>query len=199
MRMLEDAHLFAAVLPELPVLQRAGHARVLDQPAGQRALAALDRLPEPSFSLALAALLAPFVDASAAAGICRRWRLSNRDSRRCVWLVEQQRALIDARRQPWPRLQRILIHPGTADLLALHIADSAADAADVEFCRDWLARPRAELDPPPLVTGDDLVAHGIPPGKHFQKLLDAIRDAQLDHTVRTPDEALALAKRLWRP
>ena len=59
-----------------------------------------------------------------------------------------------------------------------------------------MALPPAEVDPPPLVTGDDLVAHGVPRGKHYQNLLEAVRDAQLEKQIATRKDALALVDRL---
>ena len=58
------------------------------------------------------------------------------------------------------------------------------------------ATPREEIDPPPLITGDDLVAMGLTPGAQFKELLDRVRDAQLDGTISTKNEALALVHRL---
>ena len=49
-----------------------------------------------------------------------------------------------------------------------------------------------ELNPPPLLTGDDLIAHGVPRGKEYHTLLEAVRDAQLNKTISTRTEALAL-------
>ena len=67
----------------------------------------------------------------------------------------------------------------------------------MEFCENILrTTPRELLDPPPLVTGDDLIALGIEQGPLFKKLLDAVRDAQLEGTIRTKDEAIELVKRL---
>jgi poly(A) polymerase len=47
--------------------------------------------------------------------------------------------------------------------------------------------------PPPLVTGDDLTAAGLSPGPSFKRALDATYDAQLEGTITTKAEALALA------
>jgi poly(A) polymerase len=47
-----------------------------------------------------------------------------------------------------------------------------------------------------LVTGDDLVAAGIAPGKGFGGWLDAVYDAQLEGRIATREEALAMAIRL---
>ncbi len=57
-------------------------------------------------------------------------------------------------------------------------------------------RKPIDLNPPPLLTGDDLKALGIAQGPIFKRLLDAVRDAQLDGTIRTPEEAMELVKRL---
>jgi tRNA nucleotidyltransferase (CCA-adding enzyme) len=53
------------------------------------------------------------------------------------------------------------------------------------------ARPRAELDPPPLVTGADLIAAGVASGPEMGALLARIRRLQLDGEIVTLEEALA--------
>ena len=50
-------------------------------------------------------------------------------------------------------------------------------------------------DPPPLITGEDLIALGLKPGPHFKEILDTVRDAQLDGDVHTKQEAMELARR----
>ncbi|MCL4252675.1 MAG: hypothetical protein KJ043_02720, partial [Anaerolineae bacterium] len=53
------------------------------------------------------------------------------------------------------------------------------------------------VNPTPLLTGDDLVAHfGLSPGKHIGKLLTMLREAQVLGQIRTTDEALAYIKRI---
>jgi len=69
-------------------------------------------------------------------------------------------------------------------------------SAEVEHCRHKLALPAAELNPPPLLTGDDLKRLGIPPGPAYRPLLEAIRDAQLDGQIATTDDAVALVRQL---
>ena len=49
---------------------------------------------------------------------------------------------------------------------------------------------------PPLVTGDDLVQHGLSPGPRFKELLEAVREAQLEGTVKTREEGLQLVDQL---
>jgi tRNA nucleotidyltransferase/poly(A) polymerase len=196
--LLHETALLAAVLPELNVIDApealtATGRGALD--AWVTTLEMLSVLEEPSFPLALAVLLHAFVDATGAAAVCRRWKLSNRDTDRTRWLVAKQNVLIDAQHAAWPKLQRILTADGIDELLAMHAAEAAAtgrDTAHLDSCRGRLALPPEELNPPPLITGDDLVAHGVPRGKLYQRLLDAVRDAQLDKRVTTKDGALQL-------
>jgi poly(A) polymerase len=101
---------------------------------------------------------------------------------------------------PNSRLYPILVHAGIEELLALHRANAAAagqSADHVEFCEHILREtPREVLDPPPLITGDDLIALGMKPGREFKRLLDAVRDAQLEQRVTETSQALALVQQL---
>ena len=51
-------------------------------------------------------------------------------------------------------------------------------------------RPQAERDPPPLLTGADLLAAGIPAGPALGDALARARVLQLDGAVTTKAEAL---------
>src|SRR5262249_5799720 len=95
----------------------------------------------------------------------------------------------------------LLVHPGIEELFALHRADALAsgrDTAHVELAerlrKEW--SESGELNPPLLLTGHDLLARGLEQGPIFKRLLDAVREAQLEGTVRTPAEAHALVDRL---
>ncbi len=187
--LLADAALLRPLVPEL-----ASHAAAGDV-AWHAALARLARLVDAEFPLALAALLAGVVDNSAARQLGRRLRLSNREIERTAWLLKHLPAMAQAADLPWPRLQRLLAHEGGGDLVALAAAALTADDAGVARCRAVLAQPISEWNPPPLVTGDDLIAHGLAPGRHFAELLEHLRDEQLEGRLATRDEALAAAKR----
>jgi poly(A) polymerase len=202
MILMRETGLLDAVVPELTIVDRAGAVTATGRSADEAWVVTLEVLAvlvEPTFPLALAALLHAFVDPSGSDAICRRLKLSNRDSRRAGWLVANHNALLDARHAAWSRLQRLLTAEGIKELLALHEAIAAATGKDtlhVAHCRELLKLPEAQLDPPPLVTGDDLIAHGIPRGKQYQRLLEAARDAQLEKKVRTKREALELVDKL---
>jgi poly(A) polymerase len=92
------------------------------------------------------------------------------------------------------------VTPGIEELLALHRALSLASGkslAHVEYCETVLRQtPRNVLNPAPLVTGDDLIAQGMKPGKEFKRLLDAVREAQLDGLVKDQQQALEFVQQL---
>jgi poly(A) polymerase len=187
----------------------------------EHVLRVLDRLgPAPSFPLALAALLHDIgkprtvgrtpdrytfyyhehVGRRMAGEICERLKLSNDEQKRIEWLVEKHQILSDAHQMRPSKLKALLIHPGIRELLDLHRADALAsgrDTAHVEYAeqllREWT---KDDLDPPPLLTGEDLIEAGLKPGPIFKKLLDGVREAQLDGTIRTREEAWELVHRL---
>jgi poly(A) polymerase len=57
-----------------------------------------------------------------------------------------------------------------------------------------LALPPDQLNPLPLITGDDLKRLGLTPGPAYRDILDAVRDAQLDERLATRDDALAFVQ-----
>ena len=187
--LLAEVGLLAVVLPEVST-QAADDWKAT--------LAELDGLTDPSFPLALAVLVHRFANREQSVEIGARWKLSNKEIDRASWLVEHKHALRKAAQQPWPHVQRLLIQDGIDELLAMTSATREDSDADVAFCREKLAMPNAELNPPPLVTGNDLRAHGIPPGRVYQQLLEAVRDAQLEKKIQSKPEALSLAADLYR-
>jgi poly(A) polymerase len=59
-----------------------------------------------------------------------------------------------------------------------------------------LAATPSGICPTPLLSGDDLIAMGLPPGPAFRRLLDSVYDAQLEDRVSNNEEARELARRL---
>lgn len=59
-----------------------------------------------------------------------------------------------------------------------------------------LAATPGGVAPPPLLTGDDLVAMGLSPGPSFKGILDRVYDAQLEGRVRDRAGALELVRAL---
>jgi poly(A) polymerase len=192
-QLLVETGLADAILPEIVPHSQADRERL------DLSLDVMDRLEEPSFPLTMAALLQGRVGPADAIRLGERLRFSNKESQRISWLLEHHGALEGARSKRWSATQKLLTADGADDLLDLAEAAARAGAAnfdDVAWCRSMRARPPEELDPPPLVTGHDLICHGIKPGPKYRMLLDQVRDAQLDEEVRTKEEALGLVDRL---
>ncbi len=189
-RLLLDTGLAAVLLPEMICGDGQGE---------QDAVAVFEHLEDPSFPLALAALLPRRVPPAEAEQVCRRWRLSNKETDRVRWLVEHRDAFRGAPRKRWSEVQPILTAEGAVDLMALGEAEARigwGDWEDLAWCRAQYRRPRRELDPPPLLAGHDLKRHGLPPGPIYSMVLDRVRRAQLDEEISNREEALQLVDRL---
>jgi poly(A) polymerase len=192
--LLRQTTLLDQILPELNGPQA-------EQEFWQTRLRFLDALDRPTFPQALAVLLGWPQGEKVAATVGPRWRLSNKEIERTNWLLRHGTALDDAPAQPWPRLQPVLVHEGIAELMGLYQTAARlglTSQAAVDFCRQKLALPPEQLNPPPLVTGEDLIALGVPRGKLYATLLKATREAQLAGEIGTPDEAKAFATGRWR-
>ncbi|MEM6329913.1 MAG: CCA tRNA nucleotidyltransferase [Planctomycetota bacterium] len=190
-RLLHGLALLGNVVPELAGAEADACNRIAEQ---------LERLPQPTLAGALAVLLLGAAGPRQAAKRAMALKFTRKEADRAAWLVEHQGALAGADRQPWSHVQPLLAHAGGAELVALHEATAAAggaadDRAALAFCRQKLSLPAAELDPPPLVTGDDLVRGGLRPGPRFAELLRTARAAQLDGRATTPAEAMELVLR----
>jgi poly(A) polymerase len=133
--------------------------------------------------------------------VCERWKLSMDELLGVEKLLREESLIRAASQQPWPRLQRVLVAPRVDELLAYcRSVASVLDGstAETDFCRTKLALPASELNPMPLITGDDLKSLGIPPGPAYRHILEAVRDAQLDKVAANSDEALNLAATLYQ-
>lgn len=223
LNLLLDTGLAAEVLPEIVAMRGLPQGRP-SAPTGDlwdHVMQVMGLLgPEPSLPLALAALLHDVgkprtvgraadrytfyhhehVGARMADEICERLRLSNAERDRTVWLVEKHQYLADARTMRQSKLKTTLAHAGIRELLALHRADGIASGRGtdhVEFCERLLGEwTHTDLNPPPLLTGTDLLQRGLPQGPLYKRLLNAVREAQLDGTITTPAQAMELVDRM---
>lgn len=139
--------------------------------------------------------------AAIARDIARRLCLSVADSERVVALVAGHMRFMDAPRMRPATLKRFLRQPGFADHLELHRLDcrSSHGGFDAyEFVRAAQARiPPDELHPPRLLTGQELIAMGYPPGPLFKDILHAVEEAQLEGALAEPEAARAWVRRHW--
>jgi tRNA nucleotidyltransferase/poly(A) polymerase len=195
LELLDETGLAREVLPELapgPGADAAGRGQ------WQVAAAIIAALDEPDLPRALA-ILAAGHDADVLRQVASRLRLSNHEAKTAAWihagvaeLGHEAGALLRDRR--WSSLQPWLAHDqavALVDVLRARAACGCGDGAAAAWLTAQTGRPRAELDPPPLVTGDDLLASGVPPGQAVGAALARLRRLQLDGAIATRAEALA--------
>jgi len=132
--------------------------------------------------------------------ICERLKMSNAEKERITWLVKMHLYLRHAQQMRISKLKRLFAHEGYPELAELYKVDSLASTGDLEdynFCQNMFEElQEEEIKPEPLVNGNDLIAMGLKPGPIFSKILDTIKDEQLEQKITTKEEALKKAKEL---
>jgi poly(A) polymerase len=97
-------------------------------------------------------------------------------------------------------LKKMMQRPTFLKEMELHRIDCASSHGDLrhwEFLKQQLETMTPEqINPPSLISGHDLMKMGLRPGKEVGRILDAVKTAQLEGSVQTRHEALALAKKL---
>ena len=158
----------------------------------------IEAFEEPDLPMALATLSEDAGD-EVLAHMHARLRLSNREAKKGEWLRAGAAALAsgsDPAGRRWSEMQRWVAHedaPALADMLRSRAACGLGDADRAAWFTRQVSRPRIEIDPPPLVTGDELLAAGVPPGKPVGAALAKVRALQLDGAIATKAEAIAAA------
>jgi poly(A) polymerase len=220
--LLRDTELLGQVLPEVAAeigVPQPGEFH----PEGdvfEHTRLALAELRQPSVTLALATLLHDVgkpptferaqdrirfsrhdeVGATMARAVMERLRFPRRDTDRVVALVGRHMVFKDVAHMRESRLRRLVADDAFPELLALHRADCAASHGDLstyEWVRDFVDRLAGEPPvPPPLITGDDLLAMGLAPGPRVGLVLRAVETARLEGEITTREEALARARAL---
>ena len=217
--LLEQTGLLRALLPEVAALKGVAQPEQF-HPEGDvfaHTRLMLRELSNPSIELAMGALLHDIgkpgtvtvrerirfdrhdtVGADMARAVCQRLRLSTAETKRIVGLVAHHMRFLAVQQMRPGKLKTFLSMDHFDEHLELHRLDCVASHGDLssyEFCRQKLAEFTAEeLQPPPLIGGRDLIELGLTPGPMFSKILDAVREAQLDGELRTSEEALRFAR-----
>ena len=129
-----------------------------------------------------------------------RLRFSNEDAEQILSLIQHHMQFGDVKKMKQSTLKRFLRLPNFDEHLALHFADVASSHGMLgmyEFVQQQRAALSEEhLSPPPLLTGNGLIAAGYKPGPQFKPLLAAVEDAQLDGLISTPEQAIELVRSL---
>jgi poly(A) polymerase len=167
--------------------------------AAQRLLA---RLPAAAgFVLAFAALV---VDRGVAQNhdIARVLTFSNDQREDLAWLVEHQADLDNPRVIALAKLKRLMARRAFPDLQCLALTrwteDPSAAGWPGALQTRLAAIPPDAVQPPPLITGDDLTARGVPPGPVYKQILDALYTRQLDEELRAREPAVTALDDLLR-
>lgn len=153
-------------------------------------------------TLVLAALLSPAGEA-AAAGRAQALRLSAAEARDVRAIVLGGRAAAALGAEPGPRAVHGFMReagscaPESALLFAAaRETDETAQALALRLIETYFSRYAPEVLPPPLLSGDDVLALGVPRGPGVGRVLEAVRAAQMIGEIAETPEALALARRL---
>lgn len=215
--LLSESGLLAVVLPEIEAMRGVEQSPDF-HPEGDvftHTLLLLDKLDAPTETLALGALLHDVAKplcqerkehritfyghcekgAEMAVEICQRLRRSRDTWERVAYLVKNHLRVLSAPHMRSSTLKRLLREKGIEELLELVRLDALSSSGDLrpyEFCRQKLAELGPEqMKPPRLLTGDDLIALGLPPGPRFKEILAAVEEAQLEGQLQTREDALA--------
>lgn len=128
--------------------------------------------------------------------ILARLRFSSEDTAQILALIRNHMRFGDALQMKQSTLRRFLRLPRFDEHLALHWLDVTSAHGDLRLydfaLREYEAEPAPDLRPKPLLTGRDLIAAGYPPSPQFKPMLTLAEDAQLEGTIRSTEEALAL-------
>lgn len=186
LRHLLDCGLQHVVLPEIEAVDI------------QRLELRLRRAEPRQFPLALACVLVDHAQpAEALRMVGQRWRLSNEETRQAGAALEHWQTIANANQLAWSVVQPRLIDRDASIVVQLAAAAVAADRQDdrgVLLARQALDWPAEKLDPPVLLTGEDLRELGIPEGPQYALILKKIRAAQLDGKIQSREEAIAIAR-----
>lgn len=201
----EELDLLEVILPE--VCEFTIQESLEEWQDRQQALELIDKI---SFVSAMALLLwdVPSITASrkverhggTVRSICQRLKLSNQEKDEIDWLVHQRGQLLRFEEMSLAEKKRLAVHPLFDSLLVIELAIAHAKNNSLEtldkFSEFARQTPAEILNPPELVNGKTLIELGHRPGPEFQRVLKAVRDAQLNEEISTEAEALAFVNDL---
>jgi poly(A) polymerase len=139
------------------------------------------------------------IGAEMAEKILRRLRFPKKQIEAIVACVKHHMQFKDVKQMRKATLRRLLLRETFPLELELHKLDCLGSHNSLEHYEFLVAQAEAlKHQPairPPLLTGDDLIALGIKPGKALGDLLREIRELQLADELKTKREAKAWVKR----
>jgi poly(A) polymerase len=126
--------------------------------------------------------------------ICRRLRFSNDDTEQILALVANHMRFAHVPKMKDSTFKRFVRMPQFEQHIELHRLDCQASHGDLtsyNFTRERIAAiPPESIRPAPLISGDDLIAAGYPPGPLFKQILSSVEDAQLEGRLQSKASAM---------
>jgi len=217
--LLDETGLLGDILPEVAAMKGVAQPPEF-HPEGDvwtHTLLLLEKLRHPTVTLAAGALLhdvgkpATFRIADRirfdghveegvrlAHDILTRLRFSNEQISQIKALIAHHMRFKDSGQMRESTMKRFLRMENFTEHLELHRLDCLSSNGKLDTYKRVLARlaelGEEELRPKPLLTGRDLIELGYQPGPSFGTMLAAVEDAQLEGSVQTKEDALALVR-----
>ena len=136
--------------------------------------------------------------AAMAAEILQRLRYPNSVIDAVVQMVARHMQFMNVQQMRTAKLKRFMAEPTFPDEMELHRVDCGSSNGftdNYEFLQAKAVEFAAEpLIPPPLVTGRDLIQHGLAPGPRFKEILEAVQTEQLEGRLAERQIALEWVK-----
>ena len=115
--------------------------------------------------------------------ISKAWRLSNEEAACVKDSLALLPQLVRADQLAWSTLQPLLVSRHAQD--AVEFAQTVTTAlglpmTGIDLCEQRLAWALDRLNPPHLLSGDDLIRHGLSAGPLFKTIIEDVRRKQLD-------------------
>lgn len=215
LELLSESGLLREVLPEVEAMKGVEQPKEF-HPEGDvfvHTKLMMDQLNHPSAVLAFACLLHDVgkpltysvtdrirfnehseVGAKIAGEILTRLRFSNDEKEAIVTCVENHMRFKEVQKMRPGKLKRLLQNATFQEELELHRIDCASSHGHLEnweFLKKKLVEySQEDIRPKPLVRGEDVLALGISPGPLVGKILEEVRDLQLDGKLTSREEAL---------
>jgi poly(A) polymerase len=135
--------------------------------------------------------------------ICRRLRFSNDAAEQILALVANHMRFAHVPQMKESTFKKFVRMPHFEEHIELHRLDCQASHRDLtsyNFTRERIAAiPPETIRPTPLISGDDLIAAGYPPGPRFKEILALVEDAQLEGRLQSKDSAMEYVRREFPP
>jgi poly(A) polymerase len=130
--------------------------------------------------------------------ISEELRLSSSEAKHVVSLVRYRPRFARLPKLRVSELKRFLRLPRFEDHMELSLVVTSAAGGNLEaynyaisLQRQWTAQ---DIAPAPLLSGDDLIAFGFPPGPLFKEILTRVEDEQLEGRLQTKEQSLDFVK-----